>query len=99
MVVLAIFAPTANHIEALVQLFEQQRNVCRIILQVGIHQDHHVSIGLVDAGADGRSLTVVAAEGHHPDPVRCLCMQLANDFNARVAASVIHKSYIPVHFQ
>ena len=47
---------------------QQARDVLRVVLQVGIEDDHVLTLGVVDGGLDGRALAGVALVGDHPQP-------------------------------
>jgi hypothetical protein len=61
----AMFAPAAGDVEALVDFFEQRRNVLGAVLQVTIHCNDDVALGFVEAGGESGGLAEVAAQADH----------------------------------
>ncbi len=60
--VLAVFAPAADHIKAAIHALQQERNIVRIVLQVGIQRNHDFAFGLMHAGAHGGRLAEVTTK-------------------------------------
>ena len=91
--VFAVFAPAAHHVEALIHAGQQQRDIRRIILQVGIQGDHNVSAGRMETGAHGGRLAKVAAEPDHPQVRNTL--GLGHQFRPRaIRAAVVHQHHL-----
>jgi hypothetical protein len=93
-VVLPVLAPARAHVEALVQLGEQQRDVLRVVLEVGVDRDDHLARGEVDARHHRGGLPAVAAEVDHLD-ARLFARQGIEHGIAAVAAAVVHEDDFP----
>ena len=57
-----MFSPAADDIVALIQLLNNERNVLRIILQVGIHRNNDLSSRMLESGGQRRGLAEVAGK-------------------------------------
>src|SRR5262249_40130961 len=67
--IFSIGSPTGDNVVTLIEFFEQPRNICRIILQVGVHRDENVAPRIVDPGTHCRGLSVVASERNDSNAV------------------------------
>ena len=65
--VLALVAPADHDIEALPDLFQEQGDVARVVLEIAVHGDDDLAAGVLDAGDHGRGLAVVLTEADHPE--------------------------------
>jgi len=65
--VLAFVAPADHDIEALPDLFQEQGDVARVVLEIAVHGDDDLAAGVLDAGDHGRGLAVVLTEADHPE--------------------------------
>ena len=56
-----------HHVVASGKLLEQQRNILRLMLAIGIHEDQHVTLGGTGAGLDGRAIAqgIMVAQSRH----------------------------------
>src|SRR5271154_1888877 len=61
----AILAPAADDVIALGNFFEEQRNICGIVLQVAIHGDDVLAAGVIESGGKAGSLPKIAAQFNH----------------------------------
>ena len=66
--VLAIAPPSRHHVVALVELGQQERDVGRIILQIGVHRNQHLTCRCPEPGGQRRSLAVVAPKPDDAKP-------------------------------
>src|SRR5260370_40653026 len=57
----ANFAPSADDVVAGGNLFQEQRNVVGIVLQIAIHGDDVLSAGMVEPGRESSGLAEVSA--------------------------------------
>lgn len=57
-----MFSPAADDIVALIQLLNDERNVLRIILQVGIQRNNDLSSRMLEAGSQRCCLAEVAGK-------------------------------------
>ncbi len=87
--ILPIGAEAKDGIVALGQLVEQARNVGRIVLQVTVHGDEHVTTGPVDAGLERGGLAEVAPQLH--DLHARIGRQLLHDSSRAVRAAIVHE--------
>ncbi len=69
--VLAVLPPAVYQVVTLVDLAEHHLDVARIVLQVAIHRDDHVTGGKLNASLHRGRLTEVAAKLYDLDPVVC----------------------------
>ena len=60
--VLARLTPSRNDIVTLAELGEHQRDVARIVLQIGVDRDDHIAPRVIDAGHQGGGLAGIAAK-------------------------------------
>jgi hypothetical protein len=60
--VLTVLTPAADDVIALVDLLEQTRDVAGVVLQIPVHQNDHVSRGVVEACRQGGRLPEIAPE-------------------------------------
>ena len=70
------------------QLFQQARDVARVILQVRVDGDDDLARSLFEAGAECGRLAMVAAKSQNR-PARVALMHDAQGFEAAVAAAII----------
>src|SRR4029077_11450697 len=66
--VLAVLAPAADDVVALVHLGEEPGEVVGVVLLVAVHEDDDLAAGVAETGADRGGLAEVAAELDDPDP-------------------------------
>src|SRR5690349_24612689 len=64
-VIYSILAPAARDIVPSIDLFEQQRNVFRLVLQVPIERYDDVALCLIETGGQRPGLSEVAAQSKH----------------------------------
>lgn len=93
--VLPVDPPAAHHIAAFADFRQQQRNIGRIVLQVGIHGDHHGAPGRPEAGDHGCRLAIVAAEAYGAEG-GIAPRHLEQHGPASVAAAVIDQDRLPL---
>ncbi len=65
--ILAVFAPAADYVDSLVIMLEEQGDVVRVVLEVGIEGDDDIAGRGVEAGAHGGGLAEVAAQPHEAE--------------------------------
>ena len=63
----AHLAPAAHNVVALINFFDEGRNVVRIVLQIAVHGDDVLALGMVETGRQSRGLAEVPAQLHHHD--------------------------------
>ena len=85
----ALHAPPRDGVP-LVQVREHPRDVVRVVLEVGVHDDHPAPAHRLEARIGGRRLARVGLEADEPDP-RVLLAKTPNDLCAPVAAAVVHE--------
>ena len=61
-VVAALLAPAADDVVALFELGEEVGDLVGVVLQVAVHGEDEVALGVVEAGGEGGGLAEVAAE-------------------------------------
>ena len=64
--ILAVLAPAAHDVVALVDQGDHRRNVARVVLEVAVGGHHQPATGGRNAGRKRRGLAKVAAEADHP---------------------------------
>ena len=64
-VVDALLAPAADDVVTLAQLLQEQGNVVGIVLQVAVHGDDVLALGVIEAGGQRRGLPEIAAQLDH----------------------------------
>ena len=57
-----ILAPSADDVVTRGNLFQEQRNVVGIVLQIAVHGDDVLAAGMVESGGEARGLAEVAAQ-------------------------------------
>jgi hypothetical protein len=57
--VLSFFSPAADDVSALVDFFDQSRDVGGIVLKIAVHGDDQVAPGMVEAGGHGGGLSEI----------------------------------------
>ncbi len=67
--VLPFSPPAADDVVPLVDLVEQQGDVCRVVLKVPVHTDDDFSASMVEAGSHRGRLPKVPAQAHDPQPL------------------------------
>ena len=60
--ILSVDPPPRDHIIALLELLEQHGDIRRIILEISINQDDHISCGIVDSGGDCSGLAEISTK-------------------------------------
>ena len=68
-------------------------NLIRRILQISIHRDNHITLGLFETAIQGRTLTVVPAE-FNTFHARRLAFQVSNDLPRLVGRAVVHEDHL-----
>ena len=86
--VLPFHPPAADHIVALVDLVQQQGNVGRVVLQVGVQRHDHVAARQIKASSEGCRLAKIAAKADDFQ-VRVAFVPRAQLLPARVPAAVV----------
>ena len=66
--IVSLFAPATHDVKAPGELFEQARNIGRVVLAIPVHGDDDIAPGLIDAGAQGGGLSEVLSELDHDHP-------------------------------
>src|SRR5215217_1797889 len=61
--------PARYEVVALLELREQARDLCRVVLEVGIHRHDGVAAGMRESGCERRGFAEVAPEAYDPDRV------------------------------
>ena len=90
--VFAVLAPAGNHRRAILfHFFEQQGDVRRVVLQIGVQCDDDVLLGCVNAGGHCRRLAEVAAEANEMK-ARMLSRRLLKALPRFVVGAVIHQN-------
>jgi hypothetical protein len=74
---------------------QEEGNVSRIVLQVGVQQDEDVAARMIDAGGDGGRLAEIAAQDHHAHMLGVLASQPLENLHAAVLAAIIHEDHFP----
>ncbi len=89
--ILAVLAPAADQVAALrLHLLKHERDVVRVVLQIGVHQGDDRAVGVVNAGLDSGGLPEVAAQQHGAHRLRLRFGQGDDLLAAGVAAAVVH---------
>src|SRR6185295_4686859 len=60
--VLAVGSPPGDDVITLIELFEQARNVGRIVLQIRVERNDYIATRVIEPGHEGRCLSEVAAK-------------------------------------
>ena len=61
------------------------------MLQIRIHKDQGIAIGMVQSGGHGRLMTEVPGKAEKPNMHRILCRQLPQNLQCAIPGAVIHK--------
>ena len=89
-VIYPLLAPARSDVVAFVHLCQQRRNVFRSMLQVAIHRDNHVALGLMEARRQRRRLSEIPPQPDHLQrPVRL--HQIRQQFQAAVRRRIVHE--------
>ena len=94
--VFAIFTPTANQIIAFIQFRQHNRYISRIVLQVGVHQDNDISIGMINAGCNCGCLSIVAPKYDNLYMAGIFLSKFLQDDQTTIRAAIIHEGDLPV---
>ena len=92
-VVLAVLAPAADDVVALVQLGQELGNLGRVVLEVAVHGNDDLAPGLVETRLQGRRLAEVAAELDQDDVV-ILFIDLLEGGVGSVRAAVVDEDQL-----
>jgi len=63
----AHLAPAAHNVVAFVNFFDERRNIVRVVLQVAVHGDDVLALGMIEAGRQRRGLAEIPAQFYHND--------------------------------
>ena len=90
--VLPVLAPATDHVHTGVgfQTRQQQRNIVRLVLQVGIQRHHIAPAHAIKARLQCAGLTVVARQEHRAQP-GARGGKLAQLIGAAIARTVVHR--------
>src|SRR5262249_13386257 len=86
-------SPGADNVVALIELFQQARNVFRLVLQIAIHGDYVLAGGVVEAGSESAGLPEIAPQSED-DYALIDRRNFAEQPECRIAASVIDKDQL-----
>ena len=64
-VVDALLAPARHHVVALFQLFQEVRNLVRIVLQIAVHRQDEIARRMIESSRQRRRLSEIAAQLYH----------------------------------
>jgi hypothetical protein len=86
--------PAGDEVEPLVQLRQQARNLGRVVLQIGVDRDEHVSLGMREARGERGGFAEVAPQPHHANvPLRAV--QSRERRPGAVGRAVVHEHCLP----
>ena len=88
--ILTLHAPAADHVVAFANFGEQQADVGRVVLQIGVNGHDDRAARAVEAGGEGRGLAEVAAEAHDAHMRRVLRLPLTQQSRGAIAAAIVH---------
>ena len=94
-VVVALLAPSADHVVALVDRGEQPRNFLGRILQVGVERDDDLAAALAKAGQYRGVLAEVARQFDHAHRAVCARGNSAQEVERFVARTVVDEQHFP----
>ena len=79
-----------HHVVASGKLFQQQRNILRLMLAIGIHEDQHVALGGTGAGLDGRAIAqgIMVAQPRYP--------KLGADIGGVIRRTIVYDKYLGI---
>ena len=66
-VVDALPAPSADNVVPFFQLFQKQRDLARVVLQIAVHGEDELAFGVIEPGCQRRGLAEVAPQLHYED--------------------------------
>ena len=90
--VVPLFLPSADQIQTAVQqLLAHGGQLLGVVLQIGIHGEHHAALRRFKPFLKGRAFSVVPGESNSLDYFRRGAMQAFNDVPGFVAAAVVHE--------
>src|SRR5579859_736823 len=92
-VVDALLAPSAHDVIALCDLFQEKRNVIRIVLEIAVHRDQVVAGSVIESSGEGRGLTEVSAELDHRHAT-IDGRDLAEQMEGKIGASIVNKDQL-----
>jgi len=78
------------NIVAFFQLGQEARDVSRVVLEVPIHTDDDLPLGVLKAGSHGCGLAIVFPEADHLYPT-VMVVYPVQYFKCPVAAAVVHE--------
>ena len=88
--ILALFAPSAGDVEALMDLVHQRGQIGRIVLQVAVHGDDDVAARLIEARRQRRGLPEVAPQPDDFQPPVGL-HQVRQQLEAAIARRIVNE--------
>src|SRR5262245_21643760 len=93
--VLAVLTPATDHVVTFFELRQKARDVFRLMLQVAVHGDDHVALGVIESGGQRRCLAEIA-----PQPYACHARiergDLPEDHRRAICAAVIDEDQLIV---
>ena len=93
--VVALLAPSADHVVARIDRGEQARNFLGRILQVGVERHHDLAAALAKAGQDGGVLAEVARQFDHAHRAMRARGDLAQDVERLIGRAVVDEQELP----
>ena len=89
-VVQPALAPAADDVVSVGQLLQELGDVVGVVLQVPVHGDDELTLGMVETGGQGGSLAEIAAQLHHYHPA-VHGGDLFQQAEGGVAAAIVHE--------
>src|SRR5690349_666007 len=84
----AFFAPAADDVITLANLFDERRNVIGIVLQISIHRNDVFAGGVIETRCKRGSLTEVSSQLYHRDAAVDRC-NFTQQMKGKIRASIV----------
>ena len=94
--VVAVAADGIYHFRSVMPVLQHHGDQRRRMLKVGVHENHRIAMGHVDAGGNGSFLTEIARKVHGPHAAD-LPAQLSQGVARVVAAAIVDDNDFPGH--
>lgn len=90
---MSFLLPAGDKVISFFQALLESRDLCRVILKIGIHRDDDVSLGLFETDREGRGFPVVAAETDDLY-VPIMALDVAQELERAIVAPVVDKEQL-----